>query len=96
MARKFYLKNLYIDNEEKIIDNCMLYIQDCKKMLDKGFENVADKIKMVGGKQSFELSLNEIEINEIVDYIYYINMQMKMRKMKCTSWPNLKTYKLKK
>lgn len=47
----------------------MLYIQDCKKMLDKGFENVADKIKMVGGKQSFELSLNEIEINEIVDYI---------------------------
>lgn len=69
LARKFYLKNLYIDNEEKIIDNCMLYIQDCKKMLDKGFENVADKIKMVGGKQSFELSLNEIEINEIVDYI---------------------------
>ena len=63
LARKFYLKNLYIDNEEKIIDNCMLYIQDCKKMLDKGFENVADKIKMVGGKILWVMASHLIHLN---------------------------------
>ena len=47
----------------------MIYIQNCKKTLDKGFEEVSDRIKEIGGKQSFELCLNELEISEIVDCI---------------------------
>lgn len=58
-----------MDAEDEIVNNSMLYIQDCKRMLDKGFEDVSDKIKSVGGKPCFELCIYEIEMNEIVDRI---------------------------
>lgn len=85
-----------MDAEDEIVNNSMLYIQDCKRMLDKGFEDVSDKIKSVGGKPCFELCINEIEMNEIVDRILLYKMQMKMKKTKCTSWLNLEMCELKK
>lgn len=57
------------NDENEIVNNGMLFIQKCKKALDKSFEDVSDKIKMVGSKQNFELHLNEIEINKIIDCI---------------------------
>ena len=69
LSREFYLKHFFVSDEEKIVNDSMIYIQNCKKTLDKGFEEVLDRIKEIGGKQSFELCLNELEINEIVDGI---------------------------
>ncbi len=69
LSNEFYYKNFQVSDEEEIVNNSMLYIQTCKRNLDKGFEDVSDKIKEIGGKQSFELCLNELEINEIVDSI---------------------------
>ena len=69
LSREFYLKHFFVSDEEKIVNDSMIYIQNCKKTLDKGFEEVSDRIKEIGGKQSFELCLNELEINQIVDCI---------------------------
>ena len=69
LSKDFYMKNFYRNDENEIVNNGMLFIQKCKKALDKSFEDVSDKIKMVGGKQNFELHLNEIEINKIIDCI---------------------------
>lgn len=69
LSNQFYDKNFYMDDEDEIVNNSMLYIRDCKRMLGEGFEDVSDKIKSVGGKQCFELCINETETNEIVDCI---------------------------
>lgn len=69
LANDFYRKHFFMNDEEKIVNDSMIYIQECKKNLDKGFEAVSDRIKEIGGKQSFELDLIELEISEIVDYI---------------------------
>ena len=69
LANEFYRKHFFMNDEEKIVNDSMIYIQECKNKLDKGFDEVSDRIKEIGGKQSFELDLIELEISEIVDYI---------------------------
>ena len=58
--------------EEKarcVIDNNLRQSGWIIQDLDESFGDVSDRIKEIGGKQSFELCLNELEINEIVDGI---------------------------
>ena len=74
LANDFYRKHFFMNDEEKIVNDSMIYIQECKKNLDKGFEAVSDRIKEIGGKQSFELDLIELEISEIVDYILFLKI----------------------
>lgn len=69
LSNEFYYKYFYVSDEKEIVNNSMMYVQKCKKTLDEGFGDVSDRIKEIGGKQSFELCLNELEINEIVDGI---------------------------
>ena len=77
LSKAFYIKNFYRNDENEIVNNGMLFIQKCKKALDKSFEDVSDKIKMVGGKQNFELHLNESEKNAVYKLANLRDIQIK-------------------
>ncbi len=69
LANKFYYDNWIIQDEKEIMEKSMEFIMENKVRLNSIFFDVQDKIKEVGGKECFELRLNDISSKDIVDCI---------------------------
>lgn len=70
LANEFYRNNWLPQEEAELVKNSMEFIEKNKIMLNSVFEDVKDKIKIIGDKQCFELEMNEFGVKDIVDCIF--------------------------
>lgn len=69
LAREFYIDNFDIQDDNRIIEKSMEFIEKNKSGINSAFEDVRDRIKDIGGKECFELVLDDVCAKDIVDQI---------------------------
>ena len=70
LANQFFDDNFYLDDEDMLIDRSINYINKHKKRLNEVFNEAKDKIKIIGGKKSFELNVSNTSVDKLVDCIF--------------------------
>lgn len=73
LCHDFYIDTLGLEDDEEIIKKSSEFILSHRKKLNEIFDHVQDKIKTIGGKKCFELTLADVCIKDIVDCIILHN-----------------------